>query len=82
MSTEPLSSTPTKPWEASISATDFTAWMPESTFQSASGFIDPYFSIDAATLAGHKTFEFTRRFGDTWEGVDHAVTLGSMAAPR
>lgn len=38
--------------------------------------------FDAATLAGHETFEFTRRFGDTWEGVDHTVTLGSMAAPR
>jgi hypothetical protein len=35
------------------SATDFTAWMPESTFQSASGFIDPYFSIDPATLAAN-----------------------------
>jgi glucoamylase len=32
--------------------------------------------LAAAELAGHRTLEFTRRYGAAWEGEDHRVLLG------
>jgi glucoamylase len=32
--------------------------------------------LSAAELSGLKELNFTRRFGERWEGVDHRVTLG------
>lgn len=35
--------------------------------------------LPAAELAGLKEVNFTRRFGERWEGADHRVTLGHVA---
>ena len=37
-------------------------------------------SLDPATLAGHGSLQFTRRYGAEWEGHDHSVALS--APPR
>jgi len=37
-------------------------------------------TIDPGRRAGHTTLEFTRRYGDRWEGRDHAVALAAEPA--
>jgi len=34
--------------------------------------------LSAAELAGCSALNFTRRFGERWEGVDHRITLGHV----
>ncbi len=38
--------------------------------------------FDAGDLDGHATLEFTRRFGETWEGQDYALALHAEVAQR